>query len=336
MIITGARQIGKNRVRPGFRRQELRIRHLYTHMETLTPFSVRELQTMMGNFLDYMTLGGMPEAVRCSRKSGKHRQLYYHKQDSPALEMDFFMRDADSLVPVEVKAQDGATASLNKLIDWPSYEDIRYGVKFGYKKIGWNGKFYTFPLLPGIPVETLSSGDGAARISFPSQKRRHIKGQIDNAVLYLNIFRVQDIGRRQIRAEFLDTLLKRCKRIVCAALDFNGRNVMPRSHLLFLDQKINLHPVFRIIFGAVAIKKQVMSGTLEHLCDDVLHQHPFVDLQFVEHEFLIDFMGDDSPCTESQGDQKKELSYSRILASSLSAARTNFFSFFCNCPGIAS
>ena len=78
------------------------------------------------------------------RKSG-YEQLYYYKNNSPALEMDFFVRDSDSLVPVEVKAKDGATASLNHLIDWPSYPDVSYGVKFGYKNIGWGGKFYTFP-----------------------------------------------------------------------------------------------------------------------------------------------------------------------------------------------
>ena len=78
------------------------------------------------------------------RKSG-YEQLYYYKNDSPALEMDFFVRDSDSLVPVEVKAKDGATASLNHLIDWPSYPDVSYGVKFGYKNIGWGGKFYSFP-----------------------------------------------------------------------------------------------------------------------------------------------------------------------------------------------
>ena len=78
------------------------------------------------------------------RKSG-YEQLYYYKNDNPALEMDFFVRDSDSLVPVEVKAKDGATASLNHLIDWPSYPDVSYGIKFGYKNIGWGGKFYTFP-----------------------------------------------------------------------------------------------------------------------------------------------------------------------------------------------
>ena len=78
------------------------------------------------------------------RKSG-YEQLYYYKNDNPALEMDFFVRDSDSLVPVEVRAKDGATASLNHLIDWPSYPDVSYGIKFGHKNIGWGGKFYTFP-----------------------------------------------------------------------------------------------------------------------------------------------------------------------------------------------
>jgi len=32
-------------------------------------------------------------------------KLYYYKPDNPSLEMDFFVRDADSLVPVEVKSK---------------------------------------------------------------------------------------------------------------------------------------------------------------------------------------------------------------------------------------
>lgn len=59
--------------------------------------------------------------------------------------MDFFVRDKDSLIPVEVKATDETTISLNNLIDSQNYKDIKYGIKFGYKNIGYNGKFYTFP-----------------------------------------------------------------------------------------------------------------------------------------------------------------------------------------------
>ena len=59
--------------------------------------------------------------------------------------MDFFIRDKDSLIPVEVKANDNSTASLNSLIVTESYKDIKYGIKLCNKNIGFNGKFYTFP-----------------------------------------------------------------------------------------------------------------------------------------------------------------------------------------------
>lgn len=71
--------------------------------------------------------------------------LYFFKNDKGTIEMDFFIRDKDSLIPVEVKATDGSTVSLNKLIDDNKYKDIKYGIKLGYKNIGFNGKFYTFP-----------------------------------------------------------------------------------------------------------------------------------------------------------------------------------------------
>lgn len=72
-------------------------------------------------------------------------RLFYYHSDKPALEMDFFIRDADSLIPVEVKANDGATASLNRLLNDDKYNDVKYGIKLGYRNIGFNGKFYTFP-----------------------------------------------------------------------------------------------------------------------------------------------------------------------------------------------
>lgn len=73
--------------------------------------------------------------------------LYYYNSNSPNLEIDFFVRDAQSLIPIEVKANDNATPSLNRLVDSDAnkYEDIQYGIKFCNKNIGFNGKFYTFP-----------------------------------------------------------------------------------------------------------------------------------------------------------------------------------------------
>lgn len=72
-------------------------------------------------------------------------RLFYYHSDRPALEMDFFIRDADSLIPVEVKANGGATASLNRLLNDDKYNDVKYGIKLGYRNIGFNGRFYTFP-----------------------------------------------------------------------------------------------------------------------------------------------------------------------------------------------
>ena len=71
--------------------------------------------------------------------------LFFYKNDKGTIEMDFFVRDKNSLIPVEVKAIDGCTASLNNLIKNEKYPDIKYGIKLGYKNIGFNGKFYTFP-----------------------------------------------------------------------------------------------------------------------------------------------------------------------------------------------
>ena len=71
--------------------------------------------------------------------------LYFYKNEKGTIEMDFFVRDQKSLIPIEVKAIDGSTISLNNLIDGKNYSDIKYGIKFGYKNIGFNEKFYTFP-----------------------------------------------------------------------------------------------------------------------------------------------------------------------------------------------
>ena len=60
--------------------------------------------------------------------------------------MDFFVRNSNSLIPVEVKAEDNTAKSLNKLLDDRNkYKDIKFGIKLCNKNIGFNGKFYTFP-----------------------------------------------------------------------------------------------------------------------------------------------------------------------------------------------
>ena len=80
-------------------------------------------------------------------------QLFYYKNPKSTIEMDFFVRDANSVVPVEVKANDNSTVSLNRLISDPKYSEIHYGIKLCYKNIGFNGKFYTFPYFLGFLIK---------------------------------------------------------------------------------------------------------------------------------------------------------------------------------------
>ncbi|MCF0178601.1 MAG: ATP-binding protein [Bacteroidales bacterium] len=91
--------------------------------------------------------GALYENVVAEMLSKQGYSLYFYKHDNPSIEMDFFVRDANSLIPVEVKAGNSASASLTKLTNTNSaaYPDIRYGIKFCMGNIGFNGRFYTFP-----------------------------------------------------------------------------------------------------------------------------------------------------------------------------------------------
>ncbi|MBQ4259978.1 MAG: ATP-binding protein [Lachnospiraceae bacterium] len=71
--------------------------------------------------------------------------LYFYRNEKGTVEMDFFVRDTDTLIPVEVKAEDASTPSLNTLINKEKYPDIKYGIKLANKNIGYNEKFYTIP-----------------------------------------------------------------------------------------------------------------------------------------------------------------------------------------------
>ncbi len=71
--------------------------------------------------------------------------LAFYRNEKGTVELDFFVRDKSSLVPVEVKAENNPTQSLNKLIKDDKYPDIRFGIKLANCNIGFNGRFYSFP-----------------------------------------------------------------------------------------------------------------------------------------------------------------------------------------------
>lgn len=71
--------------------------------------------------------------------------LYYYRNDKSSIEMDFFVRSANYLWPVEVKANNSTSPSLKKLTEGAKYADIQHGIKLCSANIGFNGRIYTFP-----------------------------------------------------------------------------------------------------------------------------------------------------------------------------------------------
>ena len=74
-----------------------------------------------------------------------YKLFYYKKQDS-TLEEDFFIRSRSHLIPLEVKATNGRSKSLNTLIKSERYKDIEAGIKLAGGNIGVENNIYTFPL----------------------------------------------------------------------------------------------------------------------------------------------------------------------------------------------
>ena len=56
----------------------------------------------------------------------------------------FFVRTAEALVPVEVKASNNRSKSLRTLIDSEHYPDIHFGIKLAGTNIGYGNEFIHF------------------------------------------------------------------------------------------------------------------------------------------------------------------------------------------------
>lgn len=72
-------------------------------------------------------------------------KLYYYKKDNGTLEEDFFIRSANNLIPIEVKADKGRSKSLKTLISSENYPDVAYGFKLSANNVGYSERIYTFP-----------------------------------------------------------------------------------------------------------------------------------------------------------------------------------------------
>lgn len=71
--------------------------------------------------------------------------LYYYQKENSTLEMDFFIRSKDSLIPIEVKASNQKAKSLITMIRSEHYSDIKTGIKLSYGNVGFANGYYNFP-----------------------------------------------------------------------------------------------------------------------------------------------------------------------------------------------
>ena len=77
------------------------------------------------------------------KKSGYN--LYFYKNKDGTQEVEFFVRDANNLIPIDVKATDGKVKSIKSFIEDKNIKDINFGIKLAEKNIGFENNIYTFP-----------------------------------------------------------------------------------------------------------------------------------------------------------------------------------------------
>ena len=89
--------------------------------------------------------GGLYENIVAEALAKSGAEPVYYKREDSTLEMDFFLRTADSLVPVEVKAGSSKAKSLSTLIKSEHYPDITWGIKLKKRNFGFENRILTLP-----------------------------------------------------------------------------------------------------------------------------------------------------------------------------------------------
>ena len=86
--------------------------------------------------------GGLFENLMAAILVRKGLPLYYYKTEDGAREIEFLLERDGGLVPVEVKASNGATVSLNEMLE---HKTVPYGYKFVDGNVGVREKKITLP-----------------------------------------------------------------------------------------------------------------------------------------------------------------------------------------------
>lgn len=88
--------------------------------------------------------GGLYEALIADILFKNHEEeLYFRKNEQATFELEFLIENKDGIIPVEVKAGNSRSKSLDSILE---HNDIPYGYKLCNGNVGRNGKKITLPL----------------------------------------------------------------------------------------------------------------------------------------------------------------------------------------------
>lgn len=107
--------------------------------------------------------GGLFENIIAEALVKAGAELAYYKKTNSTLEMDFFLRSGDDLVPVEVKAENNRAKSLRTLISSDHYGDICWGVKLIKGNVGSSNDVLSIPHWCAFMLPRLLKDIGGAK-----------------------------------------------------------------------------------------------------------------------------------------------------------------------------
>ena len=105
-------------------------------------YGVETKRLLYGGKLVGNAKGGLFENLMAAVLVRKGLPLYYYKTEDGAREIEFLLERDGGLVPVEVKASNGATVSLNEMLE---RKTVPYGYKFVDGNVGIREKKITLP-----------------------------------------------------------------------------------------------------------------------------------------------------------------------------------------------
>jgi len=100
-------------------------------------------KAVIDNTLKGNVQGGIYENLILDMMSKRGYKLNYYRTDNGSIEVEFLMTKDAQVIPIEVKAGNGSTISLNTLL---AKDDIPYGYKLISGNVGVNDKKIVLPL----------------------------------------------------------------------------------------------------------------------------------------------------------------------------------------------